>query len=111
MTRPVQLTVLMLVLDKPGKSSMNLSWMFGLSISLSSLCTFLKKNNFSRKKMQLVASQRDEELRAIVMSVKFQCTKIIFLFSLTRLAVTDEMLSVSMDMECEACLSNAKNYL
>ncbi len=72
MTRPVQLTVLMLVLDKPGiylwEIQYELSWMFGLSISLSSLCTFLKKNNFSRKKMQLVASQRDEELRASYVS-------------------------------------------
>ncbi len=55
MTRPVQLTVLMLVLDKPGiylwEIQYELSWMFGLSISLSSLLT--------RKKMQLVASQRD----------------------------------------------------
>ena len=68
MTRPVQLTVLRLVLDKPGiylrEIQQELVWMFGLSISLSSLCNFLKKNNFTRKKMQLVASQRNEELRA-----------------------------------------------
>ena len=68
MTKPVQLTVLRLDLDKPGiylrEIQQELVWMFGLSISLSSLCNFPKKNNFTRKKMQLVASQRSEELRA-----------------------------------------------
>lgn len=38
--------------------------MFGLEISVASLCNFLKKSNFSRKKMQLVASQMDQDLRA-----------------------------------------------
>lgn len=38
--------------------------MLALDVSPSTLCTFLKKSNFSRKKMQLVALQRDQELRA-----------------------------------------------
>ncbi len=37
--------------------------MFALDVCPSTLCNFLKKSNFSRKKMQLVARQRDQELR------------------------------------------------
>lgn len=68
LTKPVQLTVLHLVLEKPGiylsEIQLELRMMFGLDMSPSALCKFLKKNNFNRKKMQLVALQRDKELRA-----------------------------------------------
>lgn len=33
-----------------------------IDISVSSLCHFLKKNNFSRQKMRIVASQRNEDM-------------------------------------------------
>ena len=36
----------------------------GTTISESAICRFLHKNNFSRKKLQRVARQRNEELRA-----------------------------------------------
>ena len=69
LTKPVQLTVLTLALEKPGiylwEIQQELRWLYGLDISPASLCTFMKKSNFSRKKMQLIALQRDEELRAI----------------------------------------------
>lgn len=68
LTKSVQLTILHLVLDKPGiylwEIQQEIQWMFALDISLSTLCTFLRKNGFSRRKMQLVALQQDKELRA-----------------------------------------------
>ena len=36
----------------------------GVDISISSLCYFIKKHNLSRQKLQLVATQRNEEIRA-----------------------------------------------
>ena len=36
----------------------------GLKFSAALICNFLKKSNFTRKKMQLIAAQRDEKLRS-----------------------------------------------
>ena len=67
LTKPVQLTVLHLVLQRPSiylwELQQELYSMFGLEVSVASLCNFLKKSNFSRKKMQLVALQMDQGLR------------------------------------------------
>ncbi len=72
LTKPVQLTILHLVLQKPGiylwEIQQELRLMYGLDISPSSVCNFLKRSNFSRKKMQLIALQRDQELRATFVS-------------------------------------------
>ena len=69
LTKPVQLTILHLVLGNPGaylwEIQQQILWMYGLDISPASICIFLKKSNFSRKKMQLVALQQDKELRAV----------------------------------------------
>ena len=68
LTKPVQLTILHIVLDHPGRYlweiQSELRASLGVEISLSSLCKFLQESNFSRQKMQLVAVQRDEELRS-----------------------------------------------
>ena len=68
LTNAVQLTVLNLVLEKPGiylwEIQQELMWICGAYVSPSSLCNMLKRNNFTRKKMQLIAQQRDEQLRA-----------------------------------------------
>ena len=67
LTKAVQLTVLHLILQRPSiylwELQQELYSMFGLEISVASLCNFLKKSNFSRKKMQLVARQMDQNLR------------------------------------------------
>ena len=67
LSEPVKLTVLHLVLNKPGiylwEIQREISVIFHLEISPSALCQFLKKSNFCRKKMQLIALQRDQTLR------------------------------------------------
>ena len=85
LTKPVQFTVLHLILQKPGiylwEIQQELAWLFGLDISAPSLCNFLKKNNFSRKKMQLVASQRNQELRSVFVSdvSAYDCKSLVFI--------------------------------
>lgn len=72
LTKPVQLTILHLVLEKPSmylwEIQQELQWLYALDISPSTICMFLKKSNFSRKKMQLIASQRDKEIRSMYQS-------------------------------------------
>ena len=72
LTDPIKLTVLNLVLQKPSiylsEIQYELLWQFGIDVSPSSLCKFLKQSNFRRKKMQLVALQRDQELRSTFLS-------------------------------------------
>ena len=72
LTKPVQLTILHLVLEKPciylWEIQQEIQWLYALDISISTICMFLKQSNFSRKKMQLIASQRDEELRSTYQS-------------------------------------------
>ena len=72
LSKPVQLTVLHLVLGRPGiylwEIQQELMWLFGVDVSVASLCTFLNKSNFRRKKMQLVASQQDQYLRSTFVS-------------------------------------------
>ena len=67
LTKAVQLTVLHLILQRHSvylwELQQELFNMFGLEISVASLCNFLKKSNFSRKMMQLVARQMDQGLR------------------------------------------------
>lgn len=85
LTKPVQFVVLHLVLQKPGiylrEIQQELAWQFGLDVSASSLCNFLRKSNFRKTKMQLIALQRDRELRAIFeteVSV-YDCKTIVFI--------------------------------
>ena len=85
LSMPVQLTILHLIMEKPGvylwEIQQELQWQFDLEISASVLCTFLKKNGITRKKMQLIALQRDQELRAIFMSEVslYHCQVLIFI--------------------------------
>ena len=58
LTKPVQLTVLHLVLGNPGiylwEIQQQILWMFDLDISPASISIFLKKSNFNRKKCSLL---------------------------------------------------------
>ena len=54
--------------------------MFDLDIGASTICKFLKKSNFSRKKLQLIALQRDSELRALYTSDVLLHDKYSFIF-------------------------------
>ena len=68
LSKSVQLAVLHFVLDRPGiylwEIQQELKFMFNLDVCPATLCRFLKQSNFSRKKMQLVALQRDKHLRS-----------------------------------------------
>ena len=68
LTKPVQFVLLHLVLRRPGiyltEIQQELFVQLGLKVSAALICNFLKKTNFTRKKMQLIAAQRDEELRS-----------------------------------------------
>lgn len=67
LSKPVQLTILRLVLEKRDiylwEIQRELKFLYNLDVCISSICKLLKKSNFSRKKLQLIASQRDVELR------------------------------------------------
>ena len=67
LTKTVQLTILHEVLQRPGIYLRELQTevfiLTGVCVSISSLCTFLQKSNFTRQKMQIVAKQQDKELR------------------------------------------------
>ncbi len=64
----VKFLILNLVLDKPQlylrEIKAEVLTVTGLDVSLASLCRFLKNMNFSRQKMQMVAKQREDQLRS-----------------------------------------------
>ena len=68
LTKPVQFVLLHLVLRRPGiyltEIQQELFVQLGLKVSAALICNFLKKSNFTRKKMQLIAAQRDEDVRS-----------------------------------------------
>lgn len=66
LSKPAQLTTLHLQLERPGIHLWEIQQelRFNLDVSPAGLCRFLKRSNFSRKKMQLVALQRDQDLKA-----------------------------------------------
>ena len=68
LTKPVQLTILKLILQNPclylRELQIELYNLLGSEISISTICNFLKKMNFSRKKINAIASQMDEALRS-----------------------------------------------
>ena len=68
LSKPVQLTVLQLVLKKPDTYLWEIQQELNLDVSESSICKLLKRSKFSRKKLQLIAIQRDFELRALFTS-------------------------------------------
>ena len=67
LTKTVQLTILHAALQRPGIYLRELQTevfiLTGVDVSVSSLCTFLNKSNFTRQRMQIVAKQQDKELR------------------------------------------------
>ena len=67
LTKPVQLTILHTVLQRPDIYLRELQTevliLTGVHISVSSLCTFLKESNFTCQKMQIVTAQQDKEPR------------------------------------------------
>lgn len=67
LSKPVQLTILHTILKYPGiylsELQAEVHVLTGIRVSVSSLCTFLHSSHFTHQKMQIVASQRDKELR------------------------------------------------
>ena len=64
----IELIVLHVVLEHPGiylrEIQSKVQYLTGLSLSLSTICHLLHQQHFSRKKMKMVARQRDELTRA-----------------------------------------------
>ena len=67
LTKPIQLVIFHTLVKKPQlylhELQQEICIQTGAYISVSSLCTFLKTNNFTRQKLCLVAKQHDDELR------------------------------------------------
>ena len=67
LTKTVQLTIFHTVLIRPGiyldELQTEVFVLTGVDVSVTTLCTFLRGSNFTRQRMQLVAKQRDTELR------------------------------------------------
>lgn len=65
----IKLVVLHIVLENPGiylrEIQSKVEHLTGSDLSLSTICHLLQKQHFSRKKMKLIATQRDEFTRAI----------------------------------------------
>lgn len=67
LTIPVEFTILHAVLQHPEwyihEIQEEVCVLTGTYVSTSSICTFLKRSNFTRQKMKLIAQQQDLELR------------------------------------------------
>ena len=67
LTNPIKLHILHLILQHPhmylNELREEVCALTGADLSTTSLCMFLKQSNFTRQKMQLIAKQRDNELR------------------------------------------------
>ena len=67
LTKPLELYILHLVLNRPGiylrELTTNLLDTTGVEVADSTICEFLHRVGFTRQKMKLVAKQRDESLR------------------------------------------------
>ena len=68
----MQLIILQLVLDRPGillrEIQVEVKEVTGVDLAESTICQFLHTQNFSRQKMRITATQRDEALRALFAS-------------------------------------------
>ena len=68
----MQLIILQLVLDRPGillrEIQAEVKEVAGMDLAESTICQFLHTQNFSRQKMRITATQRDEALRAVFAS-------------------------------------------
>ena len=68
LTRPVELTILHVVLSRPGiylrEIKSELLELAGVDVSLTSICRFLSVVGFTRQKMKYAALQRDKHLRS-----------------------------------------------
>ena len=65
----IELVVLHVVLEHPGiylrEIPSKVEYLTGSNLSLSTICHLLHEQRFSRKKMRMVARQRDELIRAL----------------------------------------------
>jgi len=68
LTDAVKLFILHIVIERPQiylrEMKANLLAYTGADVSPALLCGYLKKMNFSRQKMKMIAKQRDEEIRS-----------------------------------------------
>ena len=66
--KPVELTILHVVLSRPGiylrEIKSELLELAGVDVSLTSICSFLSVVGFTRQKMKYAALQRDKHLRS-----------------------------------------------
>ena len=89
----INLVVLHIVLENPGiylrEIQSKVEHLTGSDLLLSTICHLLHKQHFSRKKMKLIARQRDEFTRAIYMLQRCHCIIQKCLFFLMRLGVID----------------------
>ena len=69
LTEVVELLIMQLVLQYVGitltEIRKEVHYMSGVDLSVSTICQFLRKHNFSRQRIRLIASQRDEVLRQV----------------------------------------------
>jgi len=101
MTDLEQFAILEAVLKNPGiylrEIQRHVETISGMMVSESAICRFLQQNNFSRKKLQFVASQRREVHAEFI----GDCS----LYSVEMLAVLDESGCVTSGTPCESLVT------
>ena len=80
----IQLIILQTVLERPGimlhEIQAEIEYTTGTHLALSTICQFLHKSGFSRQRMRLVATQRDDSIRAMFASEVSIYTADMFIF-------------------------------
>ena len=84
MNESILFVILQVVLDHPGvylrEIQAHIEYVTGTRIAASTICKALHDQRFSRKRMQLVARQRDESLRAAYAAEMSLCDPEMFVF-------------------------------
>ena len=84
LTDTVQLIILQTVLERPGillhEIQAEIEYTTGTHLAPSTICQFLHKSGFSRQRMRIIATQRDDSLRALFASEVSIYTADMFIF-------------------------------
>ena len=84
LTNTVQLIILQTVLERPGillhEIQAEIEYTTGTHLAPSTTCQFLHKSGFSRQRMHIIATQRDDSLRALFASEVSIYTADMFIF-------------------------------
>ena len=87
----VQLVILHVVLEHPGiylrEIQTQVQYLTGANLSFSTICRVLHDQRFSRKKMRIVAKQRDDCLRATYAAEVALYNPEMFIFSMRQVGV------------------------